>query len=67
MQEMMAMLSARELTVFKLLSHGKKSKEIAQQLGISVATVSKHRSNIKEKVGVSAKEILLLDLPGVER
>jgi DNA-binding CsgD family transcriptional regulator len=38
--------------VLERLATGMTSKEIARALGISDRTVSKHRENIKRKVGV---------------
>ena len=46
-------LTAREREIVKLIIDGKKSKEIADTLFISVKTVHKHRSNILEKLGLS--------------
>jgi DNA-binding NarL/FixJ family response regulator len=46
-------LTSREREIVKLIIDGKKSKEIADALFISVKTVHKHRSNILEKLGLS--------------
>jgi DNA-binding NarL/FixJ family response regulator len=46
-------LTPREKEVVRLIIDGKKSKEIAETLFISVKTVNKHRSNILEKLGMS--------------
>ncbi|MEO8352558.1 MAG: response regulator transcription factor [Chthoniobacteraceae bacterium] len=43
-------LSDRELEVFELLGCGRSSKEIAQELHLSVKTVDTHRAHIKEKL-----------------
>lgn len=43
----------RELEVMKLLLEGKWTKEIAEELGIKLNTVSTHKQSIFEKVGVS--------------
>jgi len=45
-------LTARQLQVVKLIFDGKKSKEIAELLSISIKTVDKHRSNILQKIGI---------------
>ena len=45
-------LSDRELEVLHLLGAGKSTREIAQQLGVSVKTVESHRSNLKEKLSL---------------
>lgn len=46
-------LTSREKEVVRLIIDGKKSKEIAETLFISVKTVHKHRSNILEKLGLN--------------
>ena len=46
-------LTSREKEIVRLIIEGKKSKEIADNLFISVKTVHKHRSNILEKLGLS--------------
>ena len=46
------MLSSREKEVLKLISKGHSSKEIADILGISIYTVSRHRQNIIESMNV---------------
>ena len=46
------MLSTREKEVLKLISKGHSSKEIADILGISIYTVSRHRQNIIESMNV---------------
>ena len=45
-------LTAREKQIVQLIIEGKKSKEIAQILYISIKTVNKHRSNILVKLGI---------------
>ncbi len=45
-------LTAREREVLQLLVNGKSNKEIALSLGISPKTVSVHRTNIMNKLGV---------------
>jgi DNA-binding NarL/FixJ family response regulator len=45
-------LTARERQIVQLIIEGKKSKEIAQILFISIKTVNKHRSNILVKLGI---------------
>lgn len=51
-------LGNRESQVLRLLAEGKRAAEIAELLGISVATVDAHRRNIKQKLGIhSAVEL----------
>lgn len=45
-------LSDREKEVLRLIQAGKPSKQIADILGISIHTVSRHRQNILEKLSV---------------
>ncbi|MBL4664485.1 MAG: response regulator transcription factor [Nitrospinaceae bacterium] len=52
-------LSKREFQVFCLIASGKKTKEIAQELSVSMATISTHRANILEKMGLKNSSDLL--------
>jgi DNA-binding NarL/FixJ family response regulator len=45
-------LTPRELEVLKLIAEAYSSKEIAQELFISVKTVERHRQNILDKLGM---------------
>lgn len=45
-------LTTREIEVVKLIFDGRKSREIAEILAISIKTVDKHRSNILQKIGI---------------
>lgn len=47
-----ATLSERERGILKLVAEGHSSKEIAQELGISVGTVDVHRVNLMTKIEV---------------
>lgn len=59
----LALLSARERDVLKLLTEGKSSKVIAYDLGISKKTVDVHRANIRDKLKVnSVAELVTLVL-----
>jgi len=53
------LLSDREFQVFRLLAAGKTVKAIAQQLGLSVPTISTYRSRILEKMGMSENSDLV--------
>lgn len=46
-------LTRRELEVLKLVAEGHSSREIAEQLTISLKTVERHRSNIMAKLRVT--------------
>src|SRR6476659_5443357 len=52
-QEQFDVLTPRELQVLKLIAEAHTSKEIAQELVISVKTVERHRQNILDKLGMS--------------
>jgi DNA-binding NarL/FixJ family response regulator len=53
-------LSDRELEVFRQLGQGKGVREIAELLGVSVATVNTFRNRIKEKLQLkSSTEVML--------
>jgi len=47
-----AALTARELEVLQHIVAGKSNKEIASELGLSVNTVSVHRANIMDRLGI---------------
>jgi DNA-binding NarL/FixJ family response regulator len=46
-------LTPRELQVLKLIAEARSSKQIAEELVISVKTVERHRQNILDKLGMS--------------
>jgi DNA-binding NarL/FixJ family response regulator len=53
-------LSDRELEVFRMLGQGKGTRQIAQDLNITIATVNSFRNRIKEKLQLkSATEVML--------
>lgn len=54
------MLTPRELEVCRLVAKGLSNKEIAQQTGISVATVKNHVSNVLLKLGLGNRTELSL-------
>lgn len=45
-------LTDREFEIFQMVGHGKSTRDIAQQLGLSPKTVDVHRANIREKLGM---------------
>jgi DNA-binding NarL/FixJ family response regulator len=53
-------LSNRELEAFRLLGEGKASRDIAQQLDLSVATINSFRNRIKEKLNFKNSTELIL-------
>ncbi len=46
-------LSSREIEILGLVAKGMRSKDIANQLFISINTVNNHRKNLLEKMEVS--------------
>jgi DNA-binding NarL/FixJ family response regulator len=52
-------LSDRELEVFELLGRGRTTREIAEDLNISVKTVERHCENIKERLQLANRTQLL--------
>ncbi len=53
-------LSNRELEVFRMLGQGKASREIAEELNLSVATINSFRNRIKEKLNLKNSSELIL-------
>ncbi len=47
------LLSSREKEVLQLIKHGRRSKEIADKLELSINTVNRHRQNIFQKLNVT--------------
>lgn len=54
-----ARLSDREFEVFQLIGAGKGTRDIANQLHLSVKTVEVHRANIKEKLSLKTASDLV--------
>ena len=53
-------LTPRELEVLQLIVHGKSNKDIASVLGVSANTVSVHRANLMQTLGVhNAAELVV--------
>jgi DNA-binding NarL/FixJ family response regulator len=48
-----ALLSDRELEVFRQLGLGRSTKEIAEQFHLSISTVESYRASIKKKLGLA--------------
>lgn len=51
--ELAQQISTKETLVLKLIAEGKKSQEIAEELDLSVRTVSNHRANMLKKTGMN--------------
>lgn len=52
-------LTARELEVFELLGDGSRTREVAEELGMSVKTAEVHRSSIRRKLDFSSSAEML--------
>ena len=68
--ERIAKLTARERSIFLLISGGCTNRATAQQLCVSQKTVEKHRANLMRKIGVhSATELMIaaIDMGIVDR
>jgi DNA-binding NarL/FixJ family response regulator len=53
-------LSDREIEVFRLLGQGRGTRQIAQELNLTVATINSFRARIKEKLHLKTSTELLL-------
>ena len=50
----LAVLSDRELEVFRLIGQGQGTRRIAQRLHLSIKTIESHRQNIKHKLALES-------------
>jgi DNA-binding NarL/FixJ family response regulator len=51
--------TSREREILSLISAGKTSKEIAESLKVSAATIASHRKNICRKLGIHSTAALI--------
>ena len=54
------LLSDRELEVFQMLGHGKASRQIAEELDLSIPTIHSFRNRIKEKLQLKTSAEMML-------
>ena len=54
-----ARLSDRELEVFRLIGEGHGTRQIAEELHLSVKTVESYQAHIKEKLGLQSSRDLV--------
>jgi DNA-binding NarL/FixJ family response regulator len=47
-------LSDRELSVFRMIGQGRTTRQIAEELHVSIKTVESHRAHLKEKLGIAS-------------
>ncbi len=60
-------LSDRELEVIEAIGQGKPTRQIAQDLNVSVKTIESHRAHIKDKIGLkNASELVKFSVQWVE-
>lgn len=60
-------LSDRELEVIQAIGRGKATREIAEELKVSVKTIESHRAHIKDKLGLrNASELVKFSVQWVE-
>jgi two-component system response regulator NreC len=52
-------LSPREREILRMVAKGKRNKEIAEELSLSVRTVERHRSSIMNKIGLQNRAELV--------
>ena len=58
-QSRIAVLSDRELEVFRRIGDGRATREIAQELNLSVKTVETYQAHIKDKLSLrSGRELI---------
>lgn len=61
-------LTDRELQVFRLLGEGNSTREVADQLGLSMKTIETHRAKIMDKLGLeNATQLLHRAIEWVQR
>ena len=53
-------LSDRELEVFRMLGQGKMTRQVAEELSLTIATINSFRNRIKEKLGLKNSAELVL-------
>lgn len=58
-QDPMARLSDRELEVFRLIGEGHGTRQIAEELGLSVKTVESYQAHIKDKLALQGSRDLV--------
>jgi DNA-binding NarL/FixJ family response regulator len=62
------LLSDRELEVFRMLGRGNGTRQIAEQMGVAVATINSFRNRIKEKLQLkTSTEVMLHAIHWVQR
>jgi len=52
LRKRVARLSSRELEVLQLIAEGEPNKQVADELGISIKTIEKHRQSLMQKLDI---------------
>ena len=52
-------LTNRELQVFQLVGHGKTTRQIAEELHLSIKTIESHSEHIKQKLGLESRAAMV--------
>ena len=55
----LAVLSDRELEVFRLIGHGESTRQIAERFQRSIKTIESHRENLKQKLVLDSGTALI--------
>jgi PAS domain S-box-containing protein len=50
-------LTAREIEICEVIAKGRSSKEIAEDMNLSLLTILKHREKIRKKLGLTGKKV----------
>lgn len=59
LQSIYAILTPREVEISNMVKNGLTSKQAGTLLGLSEATIRKHRRNIRKKLGIASKQLNL--------
>ncbi|MDP2605309.1 MAG: response regulator transcription factor [Deltaproteobacteria bacterium] len=59
----LAVLTDRELAVFRLIGQGRSTRQIAQSLHLSIKTIESHRGHIKQKLMIESSAELAITRP----
>jgi DNA-binding NarL/FixJ family response regulator len=60
LSESYSFLTPTEITICNMIRNGLRTKEIAQMRGVSVATINRHRENIRRKLQITNNDVNLV-------
>jgi DNA-binding CsgD family transcriptional regulator len=52
-------LTPTEIRIAELLKKGRRTKEIAEEIGVAPSTINTHRESLRRKLGLTGKDINL--------